>query len=278
MIGVGIANPTPTSEPDMRPFDMLRAGFCSRIPLPRQQSANRPLRLFHKLSSTQRQVNSGDWIYSWAVDKGEKMSSFCPIIKDECKESKCIAWKDDECLIFSFLESSTQYSTVSIGNEIDDGDNFGYRGNQPQKIPTEMVSATAEQLANELVEFSKKEFEGEKSIWISQTARYFWEKKGVNRYGVSGEVSLKLEKAERLAQQLLSDEREAEKQRRLESEKTQIPQLVDQCVRWATKHRITRLTIADVDAFLLEQNSELLTPTKRAIYATANVNLKSRKW
>jgi len=38
-----------------------------------------------------------------------------------------------------------------------------------------------------------------------------------------------------------------------------------------------RLTLADVDAYIVERNIDILKETRRAIYATANVKLKSRK-
>jgi hypothetical protein len=187
-----------------------------------------------------------------------------------------MAWKDDKCLIFLFLETSTRYSTLSTDDDLED-DEFEFEDDKPKKVPAEIEEATAEQLANEIVAFTRQEFAGEKSIWISQTARFFWEKKGLNRYELSPDLNLKLEKAERLAQQQFTAEREAETQKRLEVEKTQLPQLVVKCTQWAKERGISRLILADVDAFLLEENIQVLQPTKRAIYATTNVNLKSGK-
>jgi len=48
-------------------------------------------------------------------------------------------------------------------------------------------------------------------------------------------------------------------------------------VDWARINNLKRLTLADVDTFIMEKEFDLLTETKRAIYAMANVKLKSGK-
>jgi hypothetical protein len=204
------------------------------------------------------------------------MNNFCPIIKEGCKGSNCISWKDDKCLIFFFLETSTRYSTVSTDDDIDDNE-FEFEDDKPQKAPPEIEAATPEQLANDIVSFTKKEFAGEEMIWVSQSARFFWDSKGINRYALSAEDNLKIEKAERLAQQQLNAEREIETQKKLEIERAELPQLVEKCTQWAKERGITKLVLADVDTFLLEKSIQVLQPTRRAIYATTNTNLKSGK-
>jgi len=63
----------------------------------------------------------------------------------------------------------------------------------------------------------------------------------------------------------------------LEKEKAELTELVAQCVTWASEQGLSRLTNSDIDAFLLEIGREILPQTKKAIYATANVQLKSAK-
>lgn len=36
------------------------------------------------------------------------MNTFCPLIREECKRAECMAWKEDRCLLFSFLAASIE--------------------------------------------------------------------------------------------------------------------------------------------------------------------------
>ncbi len=161
--------------------------------------------------------------------------------------------------------------------ELEDAD-FEFR-HEPQRreVPAHIKSATPEELATELASFAKREFAHEERIWISRAAEFYWEQKGITKWEMPSDIRLKLEKAEMLAQQQIDSEREAELKAQLEKEKTQLPDLVSQCVLWARRQGLSRLTHADIDAFLLEQGIEMLSQTKRAIYSTANVQLKSKR-
>jgi hypothetical protein len=186
-----------------------------------------------------------------------------------------MAWKDDTCLIFSYLEAALSPSEHEfIETEADES--YLRLEEKAREVPVQIKSATPEELAAELVSFAKREFTHEERIWISRAAEFFWEEKGITtKWNIPSDIRLKLEKAETLAQQQIHSEREAELKAQLEKEKAELPHLISQCVVWARKQGLSRLTQADVDAFLLEQEKEILPQTKRAIYATANVQLKS---
>jgi len=204
------------------------------------------------------------------------MPAFCPLIREKCKVDECMAWKDDRCLVFSYLEVSISPLAHEL-TEIDTVESIFALDQSPRqvRVPTEIKSATPEQLAAELVSFAKREFSHEDRISIGYVAQFFWEEKGVEKWAMPSEIKLKLEKAERLAQHQIDNEREAEVQARLEREKAELSHLVSRCVEWARKQGFKRVTQADVDAFLFEEQKELLPQTKRAIWATANVQLKS---
>jgi len=144
-----------------------------------------------------------------------------------------------------------------------------------REVPAYIKSATPEELATELVSFVEREFAHEERIWIPRAAEFFWEEKGIKKWEMPADVRLKLEKAELLAQQQIQSKREADLEAQLEKEKAEMPELTTQCVTWARRQGLSRLTQADVDAFLLEIGREILPQTKRAIYATADVQLKS---
>jgi ribosomal protein L31E len=200
------------------------------------------------------------------------MSTFCPIIKEQCKAEECMAWRDDKCLIFSYLET-----LVALPYRESDEEDDELEFSEQRKVPEHIKSATPEELATELVAFAKREFAHEEMIWIPEVAEFFWEKKGIEKWDMPADIRLKLEKAESLAKQQIESEREAELKAQLEKEKAELTELVAQCVTWASEQGLSRLTNSDIDAFLLEIGREILPQTKKAIYATANVQLKSAK-
>ena len=91
------------------------------------------------------------------------------------------------------------------------------------------------------------------------------------------EIQLKIEKAEMLAQKQFETERDVKEREQLEKEKMGLPTLVGSCIDWAKDHGLKRVTQADVDAFLLDKNIDILSQTKRSLYAMANVSIKSKR-
>jgi hypothetical protein len=78
-------------------------------------------------------------------------------------------------------------------------------------------------------------------------------------------------------QNILDEYDSQKKKRRLTEEKEELPSLVSQCVDWARVNSLKRLTLADVDTFVMEKELDLLNEIKRAMYAMTNVKLKSGK-
>ena len=145
-----------------------------------------------------------------------------------------------------------------------------------KEVPTEIKLATPEELAAKLVDFAKKEFPDEERIWIRNISQLFWKSKNIERWGLLPEIQLKIEKAEMLAQKQLDNEREIKEKEQLEKEKAELPSLVSSCVDWARERGLKRITKADVEAFLLEKNIEILSQTQRSLYVMANVEIKRK--
>jgi len=156
-------------------------------------------------------------------------------------------WRNEACLIVSFLQ--TIFEGVPSSEEI-----MGTSGTEilreEAEVPDWIETRTAEELAVEILEYKKKQFP---------------------------EIEMKIEKAEILAQRAIRDETETQRRERIEKEKEELPSLVSHCIDWARTHGLKRLTVADVDAYIMERNLEILKETRRALYAMANVKLKSRK-
>ncbi len=201
------------------------------------------------------------------------MNTYCPLIKEICKGNECVMWRDENCLINAFAENMIQQTkegfdeTIPIGVEPEDID---------KEISEEIKLSTSEELAAELISFAKKEFPDEERIWVHNVAQLFWGSKNIEKWNIPVDIRFKIEKAEMLAQKQLNSEREVKKKEQLEEEKTELTSLVNLCVDWARGHGLKRVTQADVDAFLLEKNIDVLSQTKRSLYAMANVAIKSR--
>lgn len=202
------------------------------------------------------------------------MTSFCPIIRERCKENECLAWKDSACLVFSFLALAVKpldEPLASQSSSVDDD-----REEKRKGVPSDIGAATAEGLAAELVRFAKEELAGSDEVWIADVSDAYWEKKGIEKWEAPAAVRLKLDKAERLAQQKIRDEKAAEEKIRVDREKAELPDLTQRCLKWALENGLKRITHSDITAFLMAEGAELSYETERALYSKANVQLKSQ--
>jgi hypothetical protein len=80
-----------------------------------------------------------------------------------------------------------------------------------------------------------------------------------------------------LAEREIRRDEENQRKEQLKKEKEELPSLVSQCVDFARMNNLKRLTLSDVDTFVMEKDLDVMHETKRAIYAMANVKLKSGK-
>src|SRR3989344_9504324 len=126
------------------------------------------------------------------------------------------------------------------------------------EVPSEIKSATAEELAAELVDFAKKEFPDSERVYIPKVSQLFWGQKNISKWDMPPEIKFKIEKAEILAGNFVDKQfdakREVRNNEQLEKEKTELPSLVSSCIDWAKEHGLNRVTQADVYAFLLNKN------------------------
>ena len=178
-------------------------------------------------------------------------------------------WFDEKCSISNFLSQLSLFREAAEPSVEYEGEPIVQR---TLKIPKELEQLSAESLASEYLAWSESEFPG------SEPSQYnldlFIESKyQVDRWSLSGEVRLKIEKAKILIEQ----KNEQDRKRQQQNEKQELPSLVSRCVDWAISNNLKKLTVADVDAFMIENDLDVLPETKRAIYATANVQMKMKK-
>lgn len=206
------------------------------------------------------------------------MKILCPFFKNDCKGNECVMWKDEKCLIVSFMESILTEPEEFEGREpITPAQIISGTGLEEVEIPGEIKSASPEELAVELISFTKKELSGEERMRVRKVAQLFWGGKKIERWGMPPEIRLKIDKAEMLAQKQLDTEREVKEREQLEKEKMGLPSLTNLCVDWAKEHGLKRVIQSDVEAFLMEKNVELLRQTERSLYALVNVKLRSKR-
>jgi len=206
------------------------------------------------------------------------MDTLCPFFKETCHGNECVMWKDEECLIASFLQriSEAPKENIPSSEEIIERSGGGLILHREEaEVPKWLKTSTPEELAAEMIEFKKKEFPEEGVFGFHTMSRYYWSNKSVEKFLMPPEIQVKIERTELLAQKEILREEETQRKERLEKEKEELPSLVSQCVDWARINGLKRLTLADVDTYILEKDLTILQEMRRALYAMANLKLKT---
>ena len=206
--------------------------------------------------------------------------SLCPFFNEECKGNQCVMWSDEECLVVGFLH---QLKT-GILPEIDE-DTISmeapsiYRFERPEpEIPDDIKNSSPESLAAEYLAFIETEFPDSDMRHQYNNFDLFLQTKNLtSRWGLPADIQLKIQKARTFAREEIRKREETERKHRFETEKDELPSLVNKCRDWAITNGMKRVTVADVDAFILENEYDILSETRRALYAMTNVKLKSKK-
>ena len=200
------------------------------------------------------------------------MNTFCPFFKETCRGNECVIFRNEECLFVSFLQivSEGVPSEEIIERRIE-------FQREEVEVPAWIKTRTPEELAVEMLEFKKKEFPENEKLGFHTISNFFWKSKGIERYAMPSDIELKVERANILAQREILKEEERQKKEQWEKEKEELPSLVSQCIDWARTNGLKRLTLGDIDAYIMERNLDILKETRRALYAMANVKLKSKK-
>ena len=201
------------------------------------------------------------------------MNTFCPFFKETCRGNECVMFRNEECLFVSYLQN------VSEGipsEEIIERSRIEFHREEAE-VPDWIKTRTPEELAVEMLEFNKKEFSEDEHFGFHTISNFFWKSKGIERFLMPSDIQLKIERANILARREILKEAETQKRERLEKEKEELPSLVSHCVDWARTNGLKRLTLGDIDAYIMERNLDILKETRRALYATANVKLKSKR-
>jgi len=183
-------------------------------------------------------------------------------------------FRNEECLIVSFLQSVSE--GVPPTEETMETSRIRF-SREEAEVPDWIKTRKPEELAVEMLEFKRKEFSEDEDLGFHTISNFFWKSKGIERYFMPSDIQLKVERANILARKEILKEADIKKRERLKKEKEELPSLVSQCIDWARTNGLKRLTLADIDAYIMERDLDILNETRRALYATANVKLKSMK-
>jgi hypothetical protein len=218
------------------------------------------------------------------------MGSFCPIIKEACKQNECVFW-DASCLLIQSRsnavvlqkENKVNNSTSSqrkvkldmraIALEI----NKEMEEEAEAAVPDGIKNCSIEELAEEILVYAKENVEDseDREYLVYDMIRDYWTEKGVNRYDFPLYILQKLDKAEALASRQWKIEVVTIQKNRLNQERARLPQIIEDCVKWAKENNIKNLKKGDVNAFLLDKDIKILQSTKDILYSKANALMNS---
>lgn len=136
-----------------------------------------------------------------------------------------------------------------------------------QPLPEELKNKSAEDLADELIEFIKKEFPegGTRASYVAK--ELFWNRKGIRHFEADPETRLLMEKVG-----FLIDKRLREQQ--IQDEKEKLPDLIEPCIEWAKEYNLNKLAKANLRAFLAERGETLSRATEDILLQQVNFRLK----
>ncbi len=147
------------------------------------------------------------------------------------------------------------------------------------KINARIFSASNDELSQELADYAKKKAgkDNGQGVYVRAHSHTFWRFKGLDYRTDSLEIEQRKDEIEQLAQEIIDKDFHEWRDERLQKESQYLPQLVQACVEWARSTGRTSVTVNDVKYFRQEKKLDILEATERALYLSANNELKTRK-
>ena len=124
---------------------------------------------------------------------------FCPLLKDTCREKECVMFRNEKCIIASFLEvyekdkRSAEADAVSFESVTKEYAKIA--DSEEGEIPGWLKDRDHEDIGKEIMEFAKKEYpQGE--INPDLLCDLFWTTKGIEKFTLPATIQTKMRKAE----------------------------------------------------------------------------------
>jgi len=185
-----------------------------------------------------------------------------------------LAWiKDGVAYVFS---KQTEWWMESVRKrEAEEAPAIAIRYGGEERIPKEALqelqSKDENQFVEEILAFLSKEFpEASTVIGIPN----FWQQKGIQRWALEPKLQFKIEKVEARVRQRLEQERLKKEKEQIEKERAILPKLIEECLEWAKKNQIRKVTKSNIDFFLTEKEIELTKTSRDALYNQVNFKLQ----
>lgn len=197
-----------------------------------------------------------------------KMGEFCPLIKENCKHESCVFWQE-KCLFVLFFQNCIAKPNVEV-----------YEGAEEEEdeivIPDEVKNFSAEQLAELAFSYAQKEVQEEEQKYLfSDFFDEFWNSIGLeDKYDLSNDIRAKIDKAEKITEKKWEKKIADSGRAKFQKEKESLPQLIQDCTKWAKQNGLKRVTQSDISTFLLEKDIDILRETKTMLYSKTNTLLK----
>ncbi len=267
--------------------------------------SNKGLELTSKeLSQKYRSIKKKAWLIAETkLKKDNKLTRSSWLDRDSSNDEKIIASLSNEILakqLLTFVKESKLgeddmeilnrdtleffWKSKGIQNSYSISADIGIKIKQVEKLARDKLnekvfSASNDALSQELADYVKKK-EGKENgqgVFVRGAAHIFWRNKGLGYRPDSLEIQQRKDEIERLAQEIVDKDFHEYRDKRLEAEKVGLPELIQSCVDWARDSGRSNITIKDVKYFLLEKKTDILPATERALYLSANNELKTRK-
>jgi len=158
--------------------------------------------------------------------------------------------------------SNFEHEFTNLAKEERDADHSISRSSlEEEELPEEIRNKSAEELSNEFFEYLLKEFPHPDRRDIYTAEELFWQQKGLERYSSKGRL-LRTQVSSIVSRKI--DKREKE----------MIPQLVEDCIKWAKENELNKMTKTNVIGFLAEKEIELSSNNKNILHTKVSLKLK----
>jgi len=162
------------------------------------------------------------------------------------------------------LVSSFEHVENKLNKEWDD------KLNKEEEKLRNLKEKTDEQLANELVEFSVKQFGEIRNPRAFQHHFYdYWKANEIDITKLPADLKGKISKIQEKAVNIMERSIREEQQNKIAG-------FVDMCLKWAQENGIAKVTLADIDGAVAEKNIVLLPDIRRMCQSRVNNALKTQ--
>jgi len=185
-----------------------------------------------------------------------------------------LAWIK-EGIIYAF-EKYTEWSVEPPREEVAPsiGVSYGREEQISKEALEELQNKDENQLAEEMLAFVSKEFPDLDRVGLYHKSELFWNQKGIGRWRLEPKLQFKIEKVDTIFREKLEQELAKKVKEQIEKEKEILPKLIEECLEWAKKNQIKKVTKSNIDYFLTEKEIGLTKISRDIMYNQVNFKIQ----